>query len=701
MVDFTNMLNSPGHVSIEEVSLNLIGELKTDLQPSANHSRILKWQTALQPLFASLEKNAKGNLDQASARYVLHRGFARQHSWYMTGLEPRDAAAGPDSLKEWVPSYLMNLVEELLGTQGINLKELAVLAATLEDLVHKEAMGRLNEIYAAKHLPLDGYITDQTAEEVLQTYMAIYTSAENLTSRSAASLDGADLDLGEAAQVWLREVQRNVTAAHVAQTGVHGTSDLDFQAAVRIAEHVGEKFSTFNDQECKALKSALLSVEDLNYPGQVSLYDFWKKGLEETFWTFDESIEYLRVLGALDESTTTMRVIIPNYVSSETNCLTASSFYKSCCRSECESLMEHLEREINAPTASPARIIKIVAGLPSDAIAGPGVLSPFLMSQLETIADNNGGRVSLHSRPFAQWMHDAFPRECPLPHFSLHPQTPDEWLTQYGSESTKASQAERLEHVERASYEEEQMPWNIDIVDQKQCPIPEANIPEHMQKEDAFAAERQPRRRLSLGFARSTMEATVSEPKTTWHMFEVPDEMPMDAEQPWHMFGVTDQTPASHGHPEDVLETTAAKAATHVELTHSKAPAHAQVTGPDAEALFDQVHDAMYSVEDEVIPMGNAVLPNFENLPEQTTSSKPFSEAVVSGLQKNSFLVFLSILLSAVVGMERMRKRDQGWSKRQEDTGYVYDDIDMGLVRMAAAASISQRYKASASQDIV
>merc|ERR1719281_987159 len=132
----------------------------------------------------------------------------------MTGLEPRDTSAGPDSLKDWVPSYLLNLVEELLGTKGINLKELAVLAATFEDLAHKEALGRLKEIYDHKHLPIDGYITDQIAEEVMKTYMAIYTSAEDLTNRSAAALEDQPLDLGDAAQVWLRDVQRNVTASH-------------------------------------------------------------------------------------------------------------------------------------------------------------------------------------------------------------------------------------------------------------------------------------------------------------------------------------------------------------------------------------------------------------------------------------------------------------------------------------------------------
>merc|ERR1739845_310706 len=53
-----------------------------------------------------------------------------------------------------------------------------------------------------------------------------------------------------------------------------------------------------------------------------------------------------------------------------------------------------------------------------------------MQAQLQSIANSNGGEVSLHGRPFAQWMHKAFPLECPRPHEGaslLGPQTPDEW----------------------------------------------------------------------------------------------------------------------------------------------------------------------------------------------------------------------------------------------------------------------------------
>jgi hypothetical protein len=697
---FANTLNAPGHVSVEEVSLNLIRELQDSHQSGKNHSRILKWQTALRPLFVSLEKNAHGNLNQASARYVLHRGFARQHGWYMTGLEPRDTSAGPDSLKQWVPSYLLNLVEELLGTEGINLHELAVLAATFEDLVHKEALGRLTEIYEEKHLAVDGYITEQIADDVIQTYMAMYTSNEDLDNRSAAALEGQPLDLGEAAQEWLREVQKNISAAHLGQTGVHGTSDLDFKATARIIEHVSEEFSTFNNKECKALKSALLEVEDLVHPGQVRLYDFYKKGLEETFWTFDESIEYLRVLGALDESASSPRVIVPNYVSSETNCLTASGFYKSCCRSECEDLMGYLEK-VTDPIrrTNPADIANIIAGLPADKSSGPGALSPSLISQLETIAADNGGQVSLHSNAFAQWMHDVFPRECPVPHASKHPQTPDEWLAEHGEEGTRASKEARMDHVDRASYESEQMPWNLDAVAQGQCPIPEAYVPKHTQEEDAVITESQSKRKISLGDALRETEAVTSETHGMWHMYDVSDQTPAaHAERPWHMFEIPNETPALQEHQQDALEPTAVpKAEVNWVLPRST---DVPEKVPDADVLFHQAYDTQ-SEHEEVVALGKAELPAYHAPAEPASGSTSVFKAFVSGLQNNPLLVFLTVVLSAAVGLEKLSKRNTGLGKRRDDPCYNYGDIDMSLVRMAAAESVSQRYKPSSSQDMV
>merc|ERR1719510_1271716 len=46
----------------------------------------------------------------------------------------------------------------------------------------------------------------------------------------------------------------------------------------------------------------------------------------------------------------------------------------------------------------------------------PRPLPASLVAKLSGIAAHNGGAVPLHGRLFTQWLHFAFPHECPYPH---------------------------------------------------------------------------------------------------------------------------------------------------------------------------------------------------------------------------------------------------------------------------------------------
>merc|ERR1719401_1084279 len=43
-------------------------------------------------------------------------------------------------------------------------------------------------------------------------------------------------------------------------------------------------------------------------------------------------------------------------------------------------------------------------------------VSGLMTGQLEEMASMHGGKVPLHGRLFGQWLHYAFPRDCPFPH---------------------------------------------------------------------------------------------------------------------------------------------------------------------------------------------------------------------------------------------------------------------------------------------
>jgi len=81
--------------------------------------------------------------------------------------------------------------------------------------------------------------------------------------------------------------------------------------------------------------------------------------------------------------------------------------------------MGEIEVAIDAPSATPAKIISVVGNMTSPTTLDddePAHLTEDLRKQLEQIAKNHAGMVPLHGRLFAQWLHYVFPRECPFPH---------------------------------------------------------------------------------------------------------------------------------------------------------------------------------------------------------------------------------------------------------------------------------------------
>lgn len=442
---------------------NILSELMSSFRRGQNDRKLRERESKLQKLFVALPKNEHGNVGHAVARYALHRFFVQQHGWTIDGLEPMgDTSQTPvGTLGKWVPTYILSSIEKLMDTNGISLRELAVLAMTFEDLIHKEASGRLEEVYDVLGLSRTELIDEATAEQAIHAYMALYTSGGNTTVRTRKDLEAKKARLDKKTAKWVSSVQKEVAEAEESCDPTSGRCDkLDFDAATRVAEQIAEQYSAFNEDLCRDLKFTLLNVEDGD-TGRVLLKDFYRVGLRG-HWNFTETQDYLRILGVLDESDAkSSRVIVPNYVYSRPNCLASSSIYEVCCRNECEDLISHLENEISAPSAKPKRIAQIVAALPSSTMEAPRTLPTSLVKKLDDIARVHGSRVKLHSRLFAQWMHHAFPRECPRPHetgFAQQgPQTPDEWMI----EDTRASEEEML----KKAGGEVTLPWDSDMAE--------------------------------------------------------------------------------------------------------------------------------------------------------------------------------------------------------------------------------------------
>jgi len=462
-------------ISAADVQTSMLAEVEGTFGEGTAGSRLRQLEEALAPIYAALPKNDKGYLGHATVRYALHRLFVQRHGWFIKGLDSagshRNSTSGATLLKEHVPAYLQDLFEQRLGGRGFGLHELGVLAATIEHLVHSEATTRLGKAFKVHNFLPTSFMSEHEAEDLLETYMMSYILGEDLSNLTLEDVVDTKSEMHGVYMAWnetkvfLKGIRRSYTTSD-GSAEQKASGEFDFSLVARVAERAGEQFGTFQDRECRQMKASLIEIEDRS-TGRVRLSDFYKPGQDDN-WQFQDSVPYLRQLGALDESEpNNPRVIIANYMGAATNCIASSSFYSVCCKDECEGLLGHLEQHIAAPEATTAQIATLISALSSSSVVAPRKLSSALLDRLGDIAAQHGGTVPLHGRLFSQWMHHAYPRECPYPHLSgtVVPQTPDEWFEATGEEATFTDE-EMLTHVNKTQSDlapepfSSELPWS-------------------------------------------------------------------------------------------------------------------------------------------------------------------------------------------------------------------------------------------------
>ncbi|CAK0904362.1 unnamed protein product [Prorocentrum cordatum] len=447
---------------MNDADVALSSELEDD-----HAARVAAFEGALRSMYAALPKNEHGNLEHQAVRYVLHRLFVQRHGWYIKGLDPNGPAPSPNGTtdnvsQDWLPAYLQARLEARSGGRGAVLHELAALAAALEDLVQKEAVDRLRLAYKVLQLDPEGGIERKQAEDVMFTAFLSFLVANKFSAETPEEVHKKQQIFASKYKDW--DAAKDWFAANIMESSASPDGRYDIRTTSRMAVTMGEKYHELNDLECKSLKSTMLELEDRK-AGRVQLSAFYNRSMH-SHWRFTEKAEYLRRIGALDETNATKpMVIVPNYVMGRMNCLESSGIYSLCCRNECEDLMGRLEQEIGSPNAPADRVMQLVAGLASDTVLAPRTLPDELRSRLVDVAASNGGLVPLHSRLFAQWMHHAYPRECPYPHEpgTAGAQTPDEWMQETGQASNLASAEEMQEHIESCPVDpggSAELPWS-------------------------------------------------------------------------------------------------------------------------------------------------------------------------------------------------------------------------------------------------
>lgn len=368
-------------------------------------------EAALRASLAPLLEGGGGRLGPAAARGALHQHFIQERGWSFRGLRLPGGARDP------TPPRLQELVTSLTPATSADLHVVVGVADALEGLVRQEEGERIEQAYRALGLNLEIPLSEEEAEELMDAYMLIYVTGGEVPLHSPQAVRKAKAKLAASRPSWPRTLEwLDELRQRTEINSENGTGTFDATAARALAREISEQYVTFNDVQCDGLKQLLLDGEFAEKMGRVALPDFYKKGLDSE-WHLDERAEYLRALGALDESKPSQpRVIVPNYIESEANCLQVSELYSICCRSECAPLIDAVERSLGVQSANPKRIVEIVEDLPSDSEQFPRRLSAGLVERLGQIAAAHGGTIPLHGRLFAEWMHQAFPAECPQPH---------------------------------------------------------------------------------------------------------------------------------------------------------------------------------------------------------------------------------------------------------------------------------------------
>merc|ERR1719277_949538 len=433
-------------------------------------ARLLKFENQLRPFFASLPKNQHGNLESPAVRYALHRYFVHRHGWYVVGLEPLGQAWNASSpasvVKSKIPAYLQSIFDRRLHGQGMDLRDLAAFAATLFDFMHNEIVSDVMDIYSALNLPTTAPVTKAEADRILKAY-TLQILDGTLTATSWDHVDEMEKDLKDwfplydEFQMWVDDVRQTISMdrhRHSMQV-----DEMSLDKIVDVVLEVNDRLGAFQNLECRSLKAGLMDME-FEGTGRVFLSDFYRAGLKGDF-LFVEHIDFLRKLGALDEESYPGHptIVIANYLTGKANCLTETNFHSVCCYDECQGLLAHLEDAIATPMAAPSRIVELVEQLPSDTVDAPRNLSSSLVARLEQVAAHHDGLVPLHGRFFAQWMHHAYPLECPYPHAggTTSPLTQDEYLDLTGAKDVTLSQEERSRYSMLSKPQEElgELPW--------------------------------------------------------------------------------------------------------------------------------------------------------------------------------------------------------------------------------------------------
>jgi len=385
----------------------------------------------LLPIWNSLPKSAVGRIERPMLRYMVHRYFMGTSSLVVRGFERSQPVnvslvGSVEGLSMQVPAYVEAVLEsQHAQVHGFDLDDAVHVVAMLKKLIADSDAMILEQTYRYRGRSTKVPLNRAGLLDVLLDYMASWLMQDDAAALQRFRRDPARLHYEFPG--WDRIISfRDGVVRNFDFKRFHSAKILEpmytFSDLKEIVSTITSSFAFYWDDLCIEMRDQLVSM-DASHTGRVPLSLFYSKPLSLE-WRFAESEDYLRELGALDETSRFhgKEVIIPNYLSAASNCALASQHYLLCCTDPCDDIFSELEVAIGGPVAPPEQILWLVGNMSTHSRELEEEAAPKLHGSLERqlgqIAAAHGGLIPVHGRLFAQWLHYVFPRECPFPHKS-------------------------------------------------------------------------------------------------------------------------------------------------------------------------------------------------------------------------------------------------------------------------------------------
>lgn len=395
----------------------------------ASETELTKIEAVMAPTFQALPKNAMGRLAPRSVRHMIHSYFASEHGLLIRGMENHGMQLNmtgvhdADVLVKKMPVLADVLSKVRKSDRGLSFTDVILTVATLERLMLEESTELLSVAYLLNGFDPSQHVQRDALQEVLISYLIIFELGSKANVTDVAKHELMKLNLKtQNSQSWSALVEFEEDALNTCNYLQQDTINpfvpavYSFQAASRVVRSMARAYGQWQNTECRQMASDLRGLDTMG-SGRVPLDKFYLQP-KSMDYLFTESTMYLRQIGALDEggSSGKPQVRIANYLMGPSNCIASSSYFSVCCLSECEGLMRELEQKVQAPTAPAEQLLSLVGNMSSSSVEAPRELPANLVDKLQVIAERHQGNVPLHARLFAQWIHFAFPSECPYPH---------------------------------------------------------------------------------------------------------------------------------------------------------------------------------------------------------------------------------------------------------------------------------------------